>query len=92
VNGTWYVIEHRVLDPGGAIVLDLGRSDWADWSLSGELLYARDGCVYRAVPGSQGCLRTPEQLIDLRALRFEQVPPTTEATTWHLRVAGRQIR
>lgn len=92
VNGPWYAIEHRVLDHEGAVVLDLGRSDWADWSRSDELLFARDGRVFRAVARSGGALSEPEELIDLRHIRFEQVPPTTEATTWDRRVRGRQIK
>lgn len=92
LNGPWYAIEHRVLDPGGAVVLDLGRSDWADWSRSDELLFARDGRVFRVATRSGGGLGEPEELIDLRSLRFEQVPPTAEATTWDRRVKGRQIK
>jgi len=91
-NGPWYTTEHRVFDDRGEIVLDVGLSDWADWSHSHELLFARDGRVFRAAVVEDGLLGTPQELIDLRALRFEAVPPTREATTWDLRVKGRRIR
>jgi hypothetical protein len=49
-------------------------------------------CVYRATIRNDGVLGEPEELIDLRPLRFEAVPPSVEATTWHLPVTGRRIR
>lgn len=91
-NGPWYTTEHRVFDDKAEMVLDLGISDWADWSHSDELLFARDGRVFRAGILQDGVLQPPEELIDLRSLRFEAVPPSTEATTWHLPVRGRRIK
>ena len=32
VDGPWYLMEYRVVDQHGNVVLDLGRTDWADWS------------------------------------------------------------
>ena len=90
LNGPWYAIEHRVFDSDGDVVLDLGRSDWADWSRSDELLFAKDGRVFRAVARKDE-FGAPEELIDLRPLRFEQVPPAAEATTWDRPVRGRKI-
>jgi len=92
VNGPWYAIEHRVFDSDGGVVLDLGRSDWADWSRSDELLYARDGRVFRAVARKDDTLGAADELIDLRPLKFEPLPPTAEATTWDRPVRGRKIR
>jgi hypothetical protein len=89
-NGPWYAYEHRVLDKDGGVVLDLGKSDWADWSRSGELLVAREGRIHRGVPRA-GSLREIEELIDLRSLRFEQVLPPSGATTWDERVKGRRL-
>jgi hypothetical protein len=91
-NGPWYTTEHRVFGENDEIVLDLGLSDWADWSRSDELLFARDGRVYRAATRKDGVLDAPEELIDLRPLRFEAVSPTAEAKTWNLRVTGRRIK
>lgn len=92
LNGPWYAIEHRVLDRDEGVVLDPGRSDWADWSRSDELLFAKDGRVFRAASRKNGALGEPEELIDLRPLRFEQVVPTAEAATWDRPVRGRKIK
>jgi hypothetical protein len=81
-----------VLDEDDDLVLDLGRSDWADWSQSGELLFAREGRVHRAMSRADGSLQPPEELIDLRSLRFEQVPPPPDALSWNSKVTGRRIK
>ncbi|MBC8025745.1 MAG: hypothetical protein H7Y89_07125 [Steroidobacteraceae bacterium] len=91
-DGPWRVNEHRLLDPARKVAIDLSRSDWADWSSSDELLLAMDGRVNKmhfSVKDGPGAL---EELIDLRPLRFEQVPPPTEATTWHQKVEGRRLK
>ena len=91
-DGPWYVMEHAITGPGGEVLLDLGRSDWADWSPSGELLYAKDGRLYRAAADSRCGLREPEELIDLHALRFEAVEAPPDAKLWGGRpVAGRTL-
>jgi hypothetical protein len=89
-NGRWYIYSHHVMNAAGDELLDCGRSDWADWSLSGELLLARDGCVYRATP-RDGSLFELERLIDLRGLRFEPMPPSRNALEWKGYVTGKRI-
>lgn len=91
-EGPWHVYEHRLLNEHGELAVDFGRSDWADWSLSNELLLARDGRVYRMPFNSKREPRGLEELMDLRGLRFEAVPPPPEAKTWHQRVDGRRIK
>jgi hypothetical protein len=91
LNGPWYAREHGLYDPDGNLVLDLGRSDWADWSRSGELLFAREGRGYRVPIDRNGKPGDIDELIDLRSLRFEQVPPPPAALTWNERVTGRRI-
>ena len=93
-DGPWLVTEHRVTRRGGELVLDLGRSDWADWSLGGELLVARDGLLSRGrvVGSGRSDLEALEPLFDLRALRFEQVESPPEAKQWRGRQpSGRPI-
>jgi hypothetical protein len=90
-NGPWYAYEHSLFDPDGNLVHDLGRSDWADWSISGELLFAREGRVYRVPVDRNGKAGGVDELIDLRSLKFEQVPPPPAAMTWNERVTGRRI-
>jgi len=91
-QGPKYVIEHRVLDVRGNITHDFGRSDWCDWSYSGEILLARDGRLWAVSSSLPRGLAEPRELIDLRGLQFEQVIPPTAATLWGGEaVIGREI-
>jgi len=51
----------------------LGRSDWAGWSRSGELLFAKNGCLFRIKIHKPATLGEPEQLIDMSSLKFSAV-------------------
>ena len=91
-DGSWYVIEHQIVDPTGRCRLSLGRSDWADWSRSGELLFAREGRLYRLAVDEAGPGQ-PEELLDLREMRFEPISAPNEASMWSGRAPrGRLIR
>lgn len=81
-DGPWYVIEHRVIGQTGRTAICLGRSDWADWSQSGELLFAREGRLYRVNMNDQTSLGNPGELLDLRDMRFESVSAPHEAALW----------
>ena len=87
-GGAWYVIEHRLMRDGEA-VLDLGRSDWADWSHKGDLLYAKGGKLYRLKPDKKA--DTPydpakaQELADFTADRFEEIAPPHQALQWPAR-------
>jgi hypothetical protein len=92
-EGPWYVTEHTLLGADSEPVLDFGRSDWADWSNSGELLLARDGKLSRVRLSPRDGPGDVEELIDLSGLRFQQVIPTAAALSWDAKhVAGRKIR
>lgn len=91
-NGPWYVTEHSLLGVDQAPALELGRSDWADWSSAGELLLGRDGklCRVRASAGPEP--GEIEELIDLSCQRFRPVIPTESALHWSgTSVVGRRI-
>jgi hypothetical protein len=91
-DGPWYVMEHRVVDPHGNVVLDLGRTDWADWSREGDLLFAKEGCLFRARMNKRTGPCEPKKLIDLSGLKFEAVAPPPEAMRWGGQpVAGRLL-
>lgn len=81
IEGPWYVVEHRVLAAGAGVELSLGRSDWADWSRSGELLFAREGQLFR-IPVLPSGLGDPIQVADLRHLQFEEVLAPGDAKKW----------
>lgn len=46
-GGPWYVNEF-VLVNSKPLEVSLGQADWADWDRSGDLLLAREACLYRA--------------------------------------------
>ncbi len=77
-DGPWYLIEYSVLRDGSQQD-KVGRSDWADWSPSGDLLFAMDGCLYRT-PCKHGALSSLEssiKLADFSDVRFasSEAPP-----------------
>jgi hypothetical protein len=77
-NGPWYLIEHEVVASDGT-VHPLGRTDWADWSFAGDLLFAKNGVLYRA---SAGDLATPRAIVDLSSLTFTAREAPAEAKRW----------
>ncbi len=71
-DGPWYLIEHSVVRDGGQVDR-IGRSDWAEWSHTGDLLFAMDGALYRA-KCSRGILTPLEdatRIADFSNLKFE---------------------
>ncbi len=81
-EGPWYVMEHQLTDGSGNVVSSMGRSDWADWSRSGEVLFARSGRLYRISLDSKRAPGEPEELIDLRDLKFEPIEAPQDAKVW----------
>jgi hypothetical protein len=81
-DGAWYVTEHSVIRNGA--VERLGRTEWADWSLSGDLLFARGGCLFRVrhSDGNLGPLESAVQVADFSGLEFEERKAPPEAITW----------
>lgn len=82
-NGPWYMTEHSVVR-NGTILDKLGRTDWADWGHSGDLLFAMDGCLYR-VRCAQGVLEQLEdakKIADFSNLKFEQREAPRKALRW----------
>lgn len=82
-DGPWYLTEHSVVRNHGKAD-KVGRSDWADWSNSGDLLFAMDGCLYRA-PCKGGILTPLEdalKIADFSRLRFEACEASSEARHW----------
>ena len=80
-NGPWHIIEHHLVGPDGEAV---GRSDWADWSPDGDLLFAQSGCLHRLRRdrGKFGPIETSEEIADFSKLKFENRTPTEEAQHW----------
>jgi hypothetical protein len=82
-DGPAYLTEHAVNRENGE-VNKFGRSDCADWSHSGDLLYAMDGCLYR-VPCRKKVLAPLEDSIkvaDFTRLKFEAMQAPDIASQW----------
>lgn len=82
-DGPWYLIDHSVLGTGGYTGA-IGRSEWADWSRNGDLLFAQSGCLYRLQPSRSkfGPIEESKQLADFNTLTFQNVQPPENAKTW----------
>jgi len=83
VDGPWYLTEHTVIRDTNKPD-KIGRTDWADWSHTGDLLFAMDGCLYR-VPCKGGTLHdlaSAVKVTDLSRLRFEPRESPEEAKRW----------
>jgi hypothetical protein len=69
-DGAWYAQTAQVVVSATGKVLDLGEIDWADTDHNGDVLFARDGCLYRlAQPLVSGA--APKLVADLNVLSFE---------------------
>ena len=88
-NGVWWLIEHTVLGKNGHIER-IGRSEWADWSSEGDLLFTQSGCLYRlrCIKGVLGPIETSEMLADFSGLEFERKESPEDARLWPTK-AGR---
>jgi hypothetical protein len=71
-DGPWYLTEHSVVRQG-KVIDRLGRSDWADWSHTGDLLFAMDGALYRMTceNGTLPALEDATVIADFSKLKFE---------------------
>lgn len=84
-DGPWYMIEHLVTDRNSNKTISLGRTDWADWSADGDLLFAKEGKIFRLGFGKDGSLFPAEDarlLIDLTERKFERREAPTDVKSW----------
>ncbi|MBP7862670.1 hypothetical protein KA183_13380 [bacterium] len=81
----WYHMHYRVSDTAGDILIDLDRTDWADWDQNGDLLFAKNGgifrCCKRDLKAGKG-MKTAVELINLNASEFENVAPPKGYEQW----------
>lgn len=82
VNGPWKVFEYSLVGSSRRKSHELGRLDWADWDRQGDLLYAREGRLYRVRAGKVWNAKATKQVADLRPLTFEPRVAPDEATHW----------
>ena len=90
-NGPWYLTEHSVIRTDR--VERIGRSDWADWSQSGDLLFAKDGRLFR-LRTDDGVLTPMPSRVEIANfcnLAFEERVSPSEARLWPGPPASRLI-
>jgi len=78
-DGPWYVTRYCVFLDSNTPCNDLGFADWAEWDADGDLLFARDGCLYRQ-RFARGKWRPSKLLADLTGNKFRNVPAPAWAT------------
>lgn len=88
-DGSWYILEYELKERETGQAVSLGRIDWADWDRNGDLLFAREGRVFRlkydpAVPRDR--LRVDpaaaKEVADFQALAFEERAAPAESLHW----------
>jgi hypothetical protein len=84
-EGPWRVLSHAATLKGRTAA-DIGKSDWADWDRNGDLLYGRNGRLFRRKL-ERNALQPERCLIDISKVRFRPLAPTEEARTWNQPIA-----
>jgi hypothetical protein len=81
-NDARYWVDYAVLDREGATLLDLPRTDWADWERD-DLVYAREGKLFRVPKKSfDAGAPQPKLIADLSDMTFEARAAPPEAERW----------
>jgi hypothetical protein len=83
VNGPWYVEEFLVESPANGWRAALADVEWADWDRGGDLLFAREGALYRVPahrlePGLAGA----RQLADFSDRTFRNLKAPPDQSRW----------
>jgi hypothetical protein len=86
-NDAWYWVDHEVLSRSEELLFALPRTDWADWHGDGDLLFARDGKLFRLNRNNFSRFQTTgdealKQVADLNGLKFESTEAPDKATKW----------
>jgi hypothetical protein len=81
-NGAHYVTEHELVT--GEATATLGRTEWAEWDRTGDLLFAKGGSLYRLAFRDNGLAPVVDavQLADFSNLTFERRVAPPEERTW----------
>ena len=85
VDGPWYLTSYRLDEGRDGDGRDIGRADWADWCPDGDLLFAKEGKLFRIAMTSRARfdVKAPaRELVDLSPLTFVQRQAPVEAKAW----------
>lgn len=84
-QGPWNVEEFLIKQPKGEDI-ELGRLDWADVDSNCDLLFAKEGCLYRLSPDNRSAnpydIKRAKKLCDFTASKFSPMAPSAEALLW----------
>jgi hypothetical protein len=86
-DDAWYWIDYEVLSDSEDLLFTLARTDWADWDGDGDLVFARDGKLFRLSKKNLSKFQAKgdealKQIADLNGLKFESCAAPQKATTW----------
>lgn len=86
-NDAWYWTDYEVLNDRGGLLFALPRTDWAGWDSDGDLLFAKDGKLFRLNRKNFSRFQTRgdealRQIADLSDLKFESKEAPGEAARW----------
>ncbi|MBP6985805.1 MAG: hypothetical protein KBB83_04345 [Alphaproteobacteria bacterium] len=80
-------LDYTVSNRDGTPLFTIKKADWADFYKNRDLLFAKDGCLYRlnnndfekfALEG----LNAAKLLVDFNPMVFEEMPPSAYARKW----------
>jgi hypothetical protein len=86
-NDAWYWIDYEALNDREELLFALPRTDWADWDMNGDLLFGKDGKLFRLNKKNFSRFQTLgnealKQVADLNGLKFESREAPAKATSW----------
>jgi hypothetical protein len=82
----WYRLDYDVIDADGQIRVYLPETDWADWDRNGDLLFSREGALFRLpadmVSHGNDFGEQARRLADFNDMSFEQIVAPSSETHW----------
>jgi hypothetical protein len=87
-GGPWYVVRHELAETESGHRIDLGRSDWADWCHSGDLLFSIGGSLFRLSPTEGARIDDAHLLKDFSDLSFAECEAPEAARSWDRPLPG----
>jgi len=82
----WAVTEFLLCETKTNNSIAFGRLDWADVDSDGDVLFAKEGAVFRLSPDMTGGqpydIARAKQLCDFSDSKFIEVPPAAKAKSW----------
>ena len=83
-EGTWYKVDHALLDKNHELLLALPGTSWADWDSNGDLLFAEGGKLFRLPWSDRNAYDrdAAQVLMDFSDLTFMPKEAPAKARSW----------